>query len=240
MSQTEPLDEFGERGAIVNTASVAAYDGQIGQAAYSASKAGIVGMTLTVARDLAVVRDPGQHHRARLHRHADLRHGRGIRGVQGEAGAEPAVPEPVRLRRRVRQPRRRADHEQLHERREHPLRRRRADAAEVERQASELSGGAPVRQRALELGLGEAVPLGVEDRGHDALAGEQQLVGQRPTEQEPGPEPRDGQDRRPSQRASQRLGELGVRHRRRRREVHGPGDVVLEQEPHGARRDRRA
>ncbi|MET0188991.1 MAG: SDR family oxidoreductase [Pseudonocardia sediminis] len=54
MSQTEPLDEFGERGAIVNTASVAAYDGQIGQAAYSASKAGIVGMTLTVARDLAV------------------------------------------------------------------------------------------------------------------------------------------------------------------------------------------
>jgi NAD(P)-dependent dehydrogenase (short-subunit alcohol dehydrogenase family) len=54
MSQTEPLDEFGERGAIVNTASVAAYDGQIGQAAYSASKAGIVGMTITVARDLAV------------------------------------------------------------------------------------------------------------------------------------------------------------------------------------------
>ena len=54
MSQTEALDEFGERGAIVNTASVAAYDGQIGQAAYSASKAGIVGMTLTIARDLAV------------------------------------------------------------------------------------------------------------------------------------------------------------------------------------------
>ena len=43
----------GERGAIVNTASVAAEDGQIGQAAYTASKAGIVGMTLTVARDLA-------------------------------------------------------------------------------------------------------------------------------------------------------------------------------------------
>ena len=54
ISQTEPLDEFGERGAIVNTASVAAYDGQIGQAAYSASKAGIVGMTLTIARDLSV------------------------------------------------------------------------------------------------------------------------------------------------------------------------------------------
>ena len=43
----------GERGVIVNTASVAAFDGQIGQAAYSASKAGIAGMTLPVARDLA-------------------------------------------------------------------------------------------------------------------------------------------------------------------------------------------
>ena len=46
-----PLDN-GERGAIVNTASVAAQDGQIGQASYSASKAGIVGMTLPIARDL--------------------------------------------------------------------------------------------------------------------------------------------------------------------------------------------
>ncbi len=45
----------GERGVIVNTASVAAYDGQIGQAAYSASKGGIVGMTLPIARDLASV-----------------------------------------------------------------------------------------------------------------------------------------------------------------------------------------
>jgi len=55
MSQTEPLDEFNERGAIVNTASVAAYDGQIGQASYSASKGGVVGMTLPVARDLSAV-----------------------------------------------------------------------------------------------------------------------------------------------------------------------------------------
>jgi NAD(P)-dependent dehydrogenase (short-subunit alcohol dehydrogenase family) len=45
--------EDGERGAIVNTASVAAYDGQIGQAAYSASKGGVVGMTLPMARELA-------------------------------------------------------------------------------------------------------------------------------------------------------------------------------------------
>lgn len=54
MAQTEPLDDD-ERGAIVNTASVAAFDGQIGQAAYSASKGGIVGMTLPIARDLSSV-----------------------------------------------------------------------------------------------------------------------------------------------------------------------------------------
>jgi NAD(P)-dependent dehydrogenase (short-subunit alcohol dehydrogenase family) len=54
MSTTEPL-ESGERGAIVNIASVAAFDGQIGQASYSASKGGIVGMTLPVARDLAAI-----------------------------------------------------------------------------------------------------------------------------------------------------------------------------------------
>ena len=52
MSTTEP-NEDGERGAIVNTASVAALEGQVGQASYSASKAGVVGMTLTIARDLA-------------------------------------------------------------------------------------------------------------------------------------------------------------------------------------------
>src|SRR6476469_8727295 len=54
MSTTEPLDN-GERGAIVNLASVAAFDGQIGQASYSASKGGVVGMTLPVARDLAAI-----------------------------------------------------------------------------------------------------------------------------------------------------------------------------------------
>jgi NAD(P)-dependent dehydrogenase (short-subunit alcohol dehydrogenase family) len=51
IAQTEPVD--GERGVIVNTASAAAFDGQIGQAAYAASKGGVVGMTLPVARDLA-------------------------------------------------------------------------------------------------------------------------------------------------------------------------------------------
>lgn len=52
MVTNEP-NEGGERGVIVNTASVAAYEGQIGQAAYSASKGAIVGMTLPIARDLA-------------------------------------------------------------------------------------------------------------------------------------------------------------------------------------------
>ena len=51
MAKTEPV--AGERGVIINTASVAAFDGQIGQAAYSASKGGVVGMTLPIARDLA-------------------------------------------------------------------------------------------------------------------------------------------------------------------------------------------
>ena len=52
MAKLAPTDS-GERGVIVNTASVAAYDGQIGQAAYAASKAGVVGLTLPAARDLA-------------------------------------------------------------------------------------------------------------------------------------------------------------------------------------------
>lgn len=52
MSQNEP-EATGERGVLISTASIAAYDGQIGQAAYSASKGGIVGMTLPIARDLA-------------------------------------------------------------------------------------------------------------------------------------------------------------------------------------------
>jgi NAD(P)-dependent dehydrogenase (short-subunit alcohol dehydrogenase family) len=54
MARTEP-GEDGERGVIVNTASIAAYDGQIGQIAYAASKGGIVGLTLPAARDLAGV-----------------------------------------------------------------------------------------------------------------------------------------------------------------------------------------
>jgi NAD(P)-dependent dehydrogenase (short-subunit alcohol dehydrogenase family) len=54
IAKTDPLAD-GARGTILNTASIAAFDGQIGQASYSASKGGIVGMTLPIARDLAVI-----------------------------------------------------------------------------------------------------------------------------------------------------------------------------------------
>src|SRR5213075_1793936 len=54
MAKTQPLPS-GERGVVIHTASVAAYDGQIGQAAYASSKAGLVGLTLPAARELAGV-----------------------------------------------------------------------------------------------------------------------------------------------------------------------------------------
>ena len=53
IAATAPVDEQGQRGLIVNTASIAAFDGQVGQTAYAASKGGVVGMTLPAARDLA-------------------------------------------------------------------------------------------------------------------------------------------------------------------------------------------
>ncbi|RMI34163.1 SDR family NAD(P)-dependent oxidoreductase [Nocardia stercoris] len=53
IAKTEPVDEYGQRGVVINTASVAAFEGQIGQIAYSASKGGVAGMTIPAARDLA-------------------------------------------------------------------------------------------------------------------------------------------------------------------------------------------
>lgn len=53
MAATDPVDEDGQRGVVVNTASVAAFEGQIGQAAYAASKGGVHSLTITAARDLA-------------------------------------------------------------------------------------------------------------------------------------------------------------------------------------------
>src|SRR5699024_625817 len=53
VAKTEPADDSGQRGVVINTASVAAFEGQIGQIAYSASKGGVAGMTIPAARDLA-------------------------------------------------------------------------------------------------------------------------------------------------------------------------------------------
>ena len=72
MSALDPLED-GERGVIVNTASIAAYEGQVGQAAYAASKAGVVGMTLPAARELARVGVRVVSDRARSVPHTDGR-----------------------------------------------------------------------------------------------------------------------------------------------------------------------
>ena len=130
MRRTEPL-ECGERGAIVNIASVAAFDGQIGQAAYSASKGGVVGMTLPVARDLAAIGVRVNTVAPGPHRHPDLRRGRGQRGVQGQPGEGRALPQAARPSRGAGLDGRRVRHQQLHERRDDPRRRRHPHAAQV-------------------------------------------------------------------------------------------------------------
>ena len=92
MAKAEP-NAAGERGVIVNTASVAAYDGQIGQAAYSASKGGVVGMTLPIARDLSrngirvCTIAPGIFDTPML-----LGTAQGSAGVARQAGAVPLAP----------------------------------------------------------------------------------------------------------------------------------------------------
>ena len=132
MSLNDP-DEDGARGAIVNTASAAAEDGQIGQAAYSSSKGGIVGMTLPVARDLAVV---GIRINTILPGLIDTPiYGvvRGRRGVQGEVGQGRPLSQPSRASRRVRLAGRRIAGELVHERGVGPHRCRHPDATEVGR-----------------------------------------------------------------------------------------------------------
>ena len=128
--RVEP-QENGERGVIVNTASVAAFDGQIGQLAYSASKGAIVGMTLPAARDLAVVGirvlaiAPGLFDTPLLAMLPDE-----ARTRPGRVGQLPqAAGQPGRVRR-AGGPHR---HQQLPQRRGHPARRRHPDAAQVGR-----------------------------------------------------------------------------------------------------------
>ena len=126
MAANEPVDEHGGRGVIVNTASVAAFEGQIGQAAYSASKGGITGMTVPVARDLAGLGirvntiAPGLIHTPcsttwRKRRASPWRNPCFIQSAWAVPTRLPALP--VHYRKR------------LHQRGDHPDRRRHQDAA---------------------------------------------------------------------------------------------------------------
>lgn len=97
IAKTEPIGE--ERGVIINTASVAAFDGQIGQAAYSASKGGVVGMTLDRPRS-GQQADPGGHHCAGSVRHPAAGFiaggGQGLTGPTGAASLAAGQPRRVR------------------------------------------------------------------------------------------------------------------------------------------------
>ena len=154
MSENEP-DEEGERGVCVNTASIAAFDGQIGQIAYAASKGGIVGMTLPAARDLAARGDPGRHDRPRPLRHAAA--GGAARG--GARGARRRDPLPVAPRpaRGVRAPGRADRRQPDAERRDDPPRRRPADAAEVAPPTPSRRAGDRAPIRYLSLGTSPSV-----------------------------------------------------------------------------------
>lgn len=94
IARTQP-DAAGQRGLLVNTASIA-FEAQIGQIAYAASKAGVAGMTVTAARDLAPVRHPRHGHRTRHRRHPnDGRLQR--RGAPGLGADEMIFRTPLRL-----------------------------------------------------------------------------------------------------------------------------------------------
>jgi NAD(P)-dependent dehydrogenase (short-subunit alcohol dehydrogenase family) len=88
-----------ERGVIVNTASVAAFDGQIGQAAYAASKSGVVGMTLPIARELALRHSRGDDRAGHLRDADDGRHAAGCAGrARQERAVSAAARPPGRIR----------------------------------------------------------------------------------------------------------------------------------------------
>jgi NAD(P)-dependent dehydrogenase (short-subunit alcohol dehydrogenase family) len=122
----QPIGE--ERGVIINTASVAAYEGQIGQIAYSASKGGVVGLTLPAARSRPA-QDSRQHHRAGAVLHAAVD---GIeRGGTREPGCPGATSGSSGRGIRIRQPRRPHRRECHAQRRNHPARWRDPHGAEV-------------------------------------------------------------------------------------------------------------
>ena len=143
LSENEPNDE-GERGVLINTASVAAFDGQIGQIAYSATKGGVVGMTLPAARDLAdkgirvCTIAPGLFDTPLLGALPE-----DARDVARQAGP---VPEPPRPSGRVRRARRAHRRERDAQRRDDPPRRRDPDGAALAQHARQdrATDGRPV------------------------------------------------------------------------------------------------
>ena len=120
MATNAPNDD-GERGSVVATASIAGYEGQIGQSAYAAAKAGVIGLTLAGARDLSSVGirlntiAPGTMHTAMM----ETRRG----GGAGQVPVERAVPEASRQARGVRRPRAAPARQRLPQRRGRPARR---------------------------------------------------------------------------------------------------------------------
>ena len=166
MSKNAPNAD-GERGVIVNTASVAAFDGQIGQGAYSASKGGVVGMTLPIARDLATLGirvctiAPGLFETPLLHEAA-----RG--GARRARGADP-VPAAARPAARVRGARLPDRREPDAERRDDPPRRRasawrRSSAREPRAPRHHAAGAVHGRARVRRARAQRAEPSGATTR----------------------------------------------------------------------------
>ena len=128
--QTNAPNADGERGVIIHTSSVAAFEGQIGQAAYAATKAAVAGMTLPIARELAMFGIRVVFAGAGNLRHADARgHAAGSAGFARQAGAVPAAPRPAGGIRGAG-----ADdlRSALPQRRNHPPRWRHPHAAEID------------------------------------------------------------------------------------------------------------
>ena len=139
LATAPPIGE--ERGVAINTASVAAYEGQIGQIAYSASKGGVVGLTLACRARPREPQDPRQHHRAGPVPDAALDGSQ--RGSPQEPWRPGAASGAPRRCQRVRQPRRAHRREPDAQRRNHPPRRRDPHGAAVTLLSSPAKAGTP-------------------------------------------------------------------------------------------------
>ena len=131
IAKTEAADADGQRGVVINTASVAGLEGQTGQVAYSASKGGIIGMTVPAARDLAAIGVRVNTICPGIIDTPIYGTGPGTEEFKARLTAADRLPQADGLGRRVRAPGPDADRERLHERRGHPLRRRYQVPAQV-------------------------------------------------------------------------------------------------------------